>query len=175
MFPRPLSSSTPWMIENSSDAAFPFTWLPDASMRVANLTFGDASLFNVNQYTTVLSEPIDAELFKKDPSKFRFPIVFKPDIVYAAVTQEEAHLTFSLFKENENASKTLTLGESNKITLGDMIVSFKPIRHENFLILQDFVVGEVWKFDVRFLVPVVGVPIVVVIVWLYWKKRKHGR
>jgi len=175
MFPRPLSSSTPWMIENSSDAAFPFTWLPDALMRVANLTFGDVELFDVNQYKMVLSEPVDAELFRKDPTKFSFPIVFKPEMVYAAITQEESHLTFSLLKENENASKMLTLGESNSITFGDLVFSFKPIRQENFLILQDFAVGEVLKFDVRIFAPVVGVSIIVATVWLYWIRRKHGR
>jgi len=175
LFPRSLSVYAPWVIENSSDAAFPFTWLPQTSMRVANLTFSDVELFDINEYRTVLSELIDAELFRKDPTKFSFPLVFKPETVYAAVTQEGSNLTFSLLKENENASKMLTLGESNSITLGDLVVSFKPIRQENFLILQDFAVGEVWKFDVRFLVPIVGVPIVAVAVWLYWKKRKHGR
>jgi len=172
MFPRPLSFVTPWMTENSSDAALPFTWLPKAGMRVANLTFGDVELFEVNQYRTILSEPIDKELFEKEPTKFSFPIVFKPEIVYAAITQEGTHLTFSLFKENENASKPLTMGESNSVTFRGIVVSFKPIRHQNFLVLQDFAVHETGKFDLRILVPVVGVPVVIVAVWLYWKRRK---
>lgn len=175
MFPRPLSSSTPWMVENSSDAAFPFTWLPKVPIRVANLTFGDVRLFDISEYRTVLSEPIDAELFKKDPAKFSFPIVFKPEIVYAAITQEGSNLAFSLFRGNENASKTLTLGESNSVALGDLIVSFMPLRQENFLILRGFAVWEVWRFDVRFLVPIVGVPAVVAVVLLYWKRRKTSR
>jgi hypothetical protein len=122
-----------------------------------------------------LSEPIDAELFKNDPTKFRFPIVFKPEIVYAAITQEGSNLTFSLFKGNENASKTLTLGESNSVALEDIAVSFTPIRYENFLVLQDFAVGEAWKLDIRILGLVVGVPIVIVVVWVYWKRRKTSR
>jgi len=175
MFPRPLSSSTPWMIENSSDAAFPFTWLPKVRMRVANLTFGDVSLFDVKQYRTVLSEPIDAELFRNDPTKFSFPIVFKPEIVYAALTKQGSHLTFSLFNGNENVSKTLTIGEPSSVALGDVAVSFKPVHQENFLVLQDFVVWEIWKFDVRILVPVVGVPVALVVVLLFWKKRRQSR
>jgi len=174
-FPRPLSSSTPWMIENSSDAAFPFTWVPEVSMRVANLTFEDPSLFDITQYRTVLSEPVDAEQFEKEPTKFSFPIVFTPDLVYAAITQRESSLTFSLVKGNENASKTLTLGESNIIALGDIAVSFIPFRQENFLILQDFSVQEVWKFDFRILVPVVGIPAVIAFVWFYFRRRRRGR
>jgi len=144
-------------------------------MRVANLTFSDVELFEVDQYRTVLSEPIDAELFKKDPAKFSFPIVSKPEIVYAAVTQEGSHLAFSLVKGDENASKMIIIGESNSVALGDLTVSFKPIRQANFLILHDFTVRETWKFDVRLLVLIVGVPLVTVCVWFYWKRRKHSR
>jgi len=176
MLPKSISTSAPWMVENSSDAMFPFVWFPEVPMRVANLTFSNVELFEVNEYRTVLSEPVDTELFKKDPAKFSFPIAFKPEkIVYAAITQEGSDLTFSLIEGKENASKMLTLGESNSVTLGDLTVSFKPIKQEDFLVLQDFTVGEIWKFDVRFLVPIVGVPIVVVAVWLYWKRRKHSR
>ena len=67
-------------------------------MRVANLTFGDVRLFDINQYSMILSEPIDAELFKTDPPKFSFPIVFEPEIVYAAITKRDGNLTFSLAK-----------------------------------------------------------------------------
>lgn len=175
MLPKPLSTSVPWMVENSSDAMFPFKWLPEVPMRVANLTFSNVELFDVDQYGTVLSEPIDAELFSKDPSKFSFPIVFEPDIIYAAITRNGSDLTFFLVKENENASKTLTLGEMNSVALGDITVSFRPLWHESFLVLQDFTVGEIWKLDLRILVPIVLVPVVIVGVWLYWKRRKHGR
>jgi len=144
-------------------------------MRVANLTFGDVELFNVNEYRTVLSEPIDEELFKTDPTKFRFPIILKPEIVYAAIIQKGSNLTFSLFKGNENSSKVLTLGELNSVTLGDITVSFTPLWQENFLILQDFAVQKIKEFDVRILVPVVGVPVVIVVVLLYWKRRKTSR
>jgi hypothetical protein len=176
LFPRPLSTSTPWTIENSSDAGFPFTWLPKVPIRVANLTFNEVSLFNPSEYRTVLSEPIDWEVFKGDPTKFCFPIAFKNDIIYqAAITREGNKLTFSLFKENENASKTITLGESNSFVLGDVTVSFRPLLYQNFLVMQDFAVGEVWNFDVRTIIPVVGVTAIAVIVWFYWRKTRKGR
>jgi len=181
MLPKPISTSVPWMIENSSDATFPFTWSPKVSMRVANLTFGNTKLFNVNQYRTVLSEPIDAELFEKDPTKFRFPIVFEPEIVYAAITQNGSQLTFSLINRNGNASVMLTLGKLNSVALGDITVSFKPVRQENFLILQDFTVLEAWKFDIKILVPfvgvsvVIGVTVVIVVAWLHRNRQKHSR
>jgi hypothetical protein len=177
MLPKSISTSVPWMVENSSDVAFPFTWLPKVPMRVANLnlTFGDVELFNAEEYRTVLAEPIDSWLYKTDPSHFRFPIAFEPEIVYAALTREESRLTFSLFKGTENASMLLTLGESNSLTLGDIEVSFKPIRQRNFLILQGFTVGQTWTFDFRILVPVVGVPVIAAVVWLYLKRRKAIR
>ncbi len=174
MLPKSISTHVPWMIENSSHAIFPFTWLPKVPMKVANLTFGNVELFNPNEYGTVLSQPVDAGLFRKDPAKFSFPLVFKQEIVHAAVTREGQNLTFSLFKGNENASMTLALGVSNSIALGDIAVSFKPIRHGNFLILQDFAVLEILQFDVRILVPAVGLPLVIAVVWLYWKRRKSG-
>jgi len=173
MFPRPLSSSTPWMVENSSDAAFPFTWLPESPMRVANLTFADVALFDPSHYGTVLSQPIDAELFKRDPTKFSFPIVFEPELVYAAITEEASHLNFSLFTENESTSELLTLGESNRVALKDTAVSFKPVRQENFLILQDFAVQKIWTFDLRILIAVVAIPAGIVAFWLFWRKREN--
>jgi len=163
------------MIENSSDAAFPFMWLPKASMRVANLTFSDARLFNINEYSTLLSEPIDKEVFAADPSRFMFPIVFEPEIVYAAITGEGSDLTFSLFGGRENASNVLVSGESNNLALGDMMVSFKPVRKEGFVILQDFSVRGILRFDSRLLVPILGGPLVVAVAWLYWKRRVQKR
>jgi len=174
MLPKPLSTSVPWMVENSSDAGFPFTWLPDARMRVANLTFSNVGLFDVNEYGTILSEPINEELFNSDPTKFSFPILFEPEMV-SAITQKGSLLTFSLFSKTENVSKTIVLGESNSVSLGDLTVSFKPIRQEKFLILQDFTVRGIWNIDTRILIPIAAVPIVILVFWLYWKRRKPSR
>jgi transglutaminase-like putative cysteine protease len=172
--PKSVSTHVPWMIENSSDAAFPFTWLPKVPLRVANLTFAQVELFDVSQYSTVLSKPVDAELFKTDPTKFRFPIAVKSEVTYAAVTEEGSNLVFSLFKGKENASEVLALGEYNSIALGDTAVSFEPNLQEDFLVLQDFAVQDVWMFDYRILVPIVGVPVVLLVIWLYTRRRRHG-
>ncbi len=172
--PKSVSTHVPWMIENSSDAAFPFTWLPKVPLRIANLTFAQVELFDVSQYSTVLSKPVDAELFKTDPTKFRFPIAVKSEVTYAAVTEEGSNLVFSLFKGKENASEVLALGEYNSIALGDTAVSFEPNLQEDFLVLQDFAVQDLWMFDYRILVPIVGVPVVLLVIWLYTRRRRHG-
>lgn len=171
LFPRPLSSTTPWMIENSSDASFPFTWLPDAAMKVSNLTFSNVDAFDVHDYGTILSQPIDAEMFKEDAAKFRFPILIKPEIIYAALIRDGANLTVSLMKDKEKTSKMLTLGKINSISLGDVNVNFKPLWQGDFLVLQDFAVQVKWKFDLRVLIPIVVVPVILV-AWLY-RRRKH--
>ena len=173
MLPKPLFSSVPWMIENSSDASFPFQWLPKIRIRIANLTFNDVGLFDVNQYGTVLTEPIDAQLFQREPSKLGFPIVFEPETVYAAVTRRDLNLTFSLIQGEQNASKQLGLGELNSLTLNDLVVSFIPIQRQNFLVLQDFTVREIARLDIRVLVPIIAVPLVIVTFVLYWKTRKR--
>ncbi len=172
-FPLPLTSTIPWMIENSSDAMFPFLWVPEASMRVANLTFSDVEVFNINEYRTVLVEPIDSEVFEENPDEFSFPIVFRPEIVSAAITQDEANLTVTLMKNKERTSKLLVLGDLNKITLGDTTLSFKPIHQEDFVFLQNFSVQNTWEFDFRVLIPIIGVPVVLLVVWLYRKRTEH--
>lgn len=175
-FPKSVSAHVPWMIENSSDAAFPFVWLPKVRLRVANLTFAQVELFDVSQYQTVLSKPIEAELFRNDPTKFRFPIAVKSEVTYGAVTKEGSNLVFSLFNEKENASEILALDKYNSIVLGDVAVSFKPRLQSGFLVLQGFTVQDVWIFDYRILVPVVAVPIGLLVVWLYTrrKRKRHG-
>jgi hypothetical protein len=131
-------------------------------------------LFDVSQYSTVLSRPVDAELFRTDPVKFRFPIAVKSEVIYGAITEEASNLVFSLFKGKENASEVLTLGEYNSIMLGDTAVSFKPKLQEDFLVLQDFAVQDVWVLDYRILVPIVGVPIVLLVILLVVRRRRHG-
>jgi len=171
ILPKPISSNVPWVVENSSDAMFPFTWFPKVPMRVANLKF-DAALFQVDEYKTVLSQPVDADLFRKDPTKFRFQLRFEPEKFYGAVTQEGSNTVFSLIGEEENASRTITLGEYNSVSLGDLTVSFRPVQQNGFLVLYDFSLRESWKFDVRLLLPIVGVPVVVAAVWIYWRRRR---
>lgn len=176
MLPKPISMSTPWMVQNSSDAAFPFTWVPKVPMRVANLTFSRVDLFDVNEYSAVITEPIEAEMFQSDMTKFRFPIAINNETeTYAAMTKEGDSVTFSLFGRNENASKVLTLGQSNSITLENTAISFKPVRRENFVILQDFSVQGFLRFDIRFVIPIMAVPIVALAVWLILKRRKPRR
>ena len=172
--PKSVSAHVPWMIENSSDAAFPFTWLPEVPLRVANLTFAQVEFFDVSQYQTVLSRPVKAELFKNDPAKFRFPIGVKSEVIYGAVTEEESNLVFSVFKGKENVSEVLALGEYNSIVLSDTAVSFKPTLHEGFLVLQGFTVQDVWMFDYRILFPIVGVPVVLLVIWLFIRRSRHG-
>ncbi len=172
LFPRSLSFVVPWMIENSSDAMFPFTWLPEALMRVANLTLSSFEAFNINKYGTVLSQPVDAELYETNPDKFSFPIIFEPEIVQAALTWNGSDITFHLSRGEKKTSKTLVLEETNNIRFEGLGVSFKPLRQGDMVILHNFSVRELWTFDVRILISfVVAVP-VVLIFWLFWKRKK---
>lgn len=173
MFPKSVSAHVPWMIENASDAAFPLTWLPRIPMRIANLTFGDASFADLSQYKTVLSKPVKAEVSRTDPTKFRFPIAVKPETVYAAVTENESVLTFSLFKGEQNASKVLILGDLNSVVVDNVAVSFRPVLQDSFLVLQDFSVEEVHQFDFRLLIPLLGIPVVLMVVWMLRRRGKR--
>jgi hypothetical protein len=172
MLPKPISTAVPWVVENSSDALFPFTWLPKVPMRLANLTFGDPSLFRVDRYKTVLSQPVDIDLFRTDPTKFSFPVAFDPETVYASVTREGSGFTLSLIQEDENASVSIIMDDQNSLSLGDLLVSFIPVQQDGLLILYNFSVGQVWRFDLRLLLPIVGVPVVAVGVWLYLRRRR---
>ncbi len=172
ILPKPISAAVPWLVQNSSDAMFPFTWSPHVPMRVANLTFGGVSLFRVDEYKTVMSQPIDVELFREDPNKFSFPIRFEPETINAAVTQEGSGVVFSLIKEDENVSRTITIDEYNSVSLGGLTVSFIPAWQDSFLVLYDFSVRETWSFDVWLVFPIVGVPVAVLAVWLYWRRRR---
>lgn len=171
-FPRSIASSIPWMVENSSDAIFPITWSPETLMRVANLTFSAVEAFNVNEYDTILSEPINADVFAGSPEDYSFPILYGSEIVYAAVTRNGSDLAFSLIKGKEEVSETLVLNKTNTITLGDVAVSFKPVLSEDFVVLHDFNVQMIWRPDLIILIPVVGVLIILVSLF-YWKKRKR--
>lgn len=145
-------------------------------MRVANLTFSDVEVFNANEYGTVLSEPIDSELFKTDPAKFSFPIVVEPNrTIYVSLTLQGPRLDFSIYNGNENTSKTVNIGELNSIGFQDLTVSFKPMWIGNFLALQDFSVKGTWKFNVIILVSVIVVPVIAVTAWFYWRRRKLSR
>jgi len=176
MLPKPISVSTPWMIQNSSDASFPFTWTPKVLMRIANLTFSRVDLFDVNEYRTVLTQPVELELFQSDVAKFRFPIVISNVTeIYGAMTKEGDSVAFSLFGKNENASTVLTMGQSNSITLESIVVSFKPVRWNDFVILQDFSVQGFLSFDIRLVIPIVAVPTVAAAIWLIRKRRKPRR
>lgn len=178
MLPKDITYSVPWAVENSSDALFPIMWFPKVPMKVVNLGvgtlgFADVSLFDVDQYKTILSRPVDAQVFRQDPTKFRFPLRFDPKTVYGAVTREGLNNTvFSLVGEDGNASVTITQGQYNSVSLGDLTASFIPVQQNGFLALYDFSLLESWRFDVRLLLPIVGVPVVAAVVWFYWRKRR---
>jgi len=171
IFPRPLSFTVPLMTENSSDAMFPFTWHPEVLMRVANLTLSHLEAFKINDYGTVLSQPIDVEIYEANPDGFSFPIIFEPEIVQAALTLNGSDITFHLSKGERKISKTLVLGQINKIEFEGLGVSFTPIHQGDMIVLNNFSVNELWIFDVRILIPIVAaVPIL--IFWFYWKRKR---
>ncbi|HJW98480.1 MAG TPA: transglutaminase-like domain-containing protein [Candidatus Bathyarchaeia archaeon] len=183
LFPRSLSVSVPRMIENSSNAVFPFTWSPRAQMRVANLTLTSLEEFDIKQYQTVLCQPTDLETYATEPESFSFPIIFEPETVQAALTFNNSDLNFHIMKDEENVSKKLTLGVLNSIEFGDITVSFNPVRQNySMIVLNDFSVRKTQSFDLRLIFPLlIAVPILL-IVSLYWKaKRKkpslndHGK
>ena len=172
LFPRPLSFAVPWMIENSSDAMFPFTWLPEVSMRVANLTFSHTEAFDINEYGTVLSQPVDVTTFEAYPDKFSFPIIFEPETVQAALTRNGSDLTFHLNKDEKKTSKTLILGETNNIKFEGLSVSFEPVRQGDMIVLHNFAVQELWMFDIKILIPFVAAVPIILIFWLYLKRKR---
>ncbi len=171
LFPRPLSFAIPLMVENSSDAIFPFTWLPDVSMRVANLTFSHTETFNVNEYGTVLSQPVDVRMYEADPEKFGFPIIFEPEIVQAALTRNGSDLSFHIIKKGKATSNTLILGEVNTINFEGLSVSFKPVQQGDTIFLDNFTVQELWMFDVKFLILFAAIPAILVF-WMYMKRKR---
>lgn len=172
VFPRSLFLTIPWMIENSSDAMFPFTWLPKTLIRVANLTFGGFKTFEINEYGTVLSQPVDVELYETNSDKFSFPIIFEPEIVQAALTRNGSDITFHLIKKDKKISKTLIPEETNSIVFEGLSVSFEPVHHNDVVILHNFSVQKPWMFDVKILISLVAVVPAILIIWLFWKKKK---
>jgi len=172
VFPRSLSSAVPLMIENSSDAMFPFTWLPKTLMRVANLTFGSLETFEINDYGTVLSQPVDVELYETNSDKFSFPIVFEPEMVQAVLTRNGSDITFHLSKGDKKTSKTLIPEEKNSIVFEGLTVSFEPVHHGDVVVLHNFSVQELWMFDVKILILLVVFVPAILIFGLFWKRRK---
>jgi len=173
LFPRPLSFVVPSMIENSSDAMFYFTWFPEALMRVASLKLIQLEDFDIDEYRTVFSQPVDVELYETSPDKFSFPMIMGTEIFQAALTWDGSQITFHLSKEERKTSKTLILGETNNIRFEGLDVSFKPTRQGDIVFLNNFSIQELWMFDVKILVPFIAVVPVVLIFWVYWKRRRN--
>jgi len=172
LFPRPPSSAIPWMVENSSDAMFPFRWSPEIQMRVANISLSHLEAVKINEYRTVLSQAVDTATYGANPKKYSFPVVFDPEIVRVALTRNGSNLTFHLSREEKEISKTLILEETNRVEFENLGVSFKPVLQGDFIVLQDFVVQELWMFDLRILIfVIVAVPIVIVVLF-FWKRKK---
>jgi hypothetical protein len=175
LFPRSLSVSVPRMIENSSDAMFPFSWLPKTKMRVANLTLTNPEEFDTKEYGTVLCQPTDSETYESNPDGFSFPIIFEPDIIQAALTFNDSDFTFHVTKGKQSTSKKLTLGVMNDIDFEDLQVSFTPVRLDHIIVsLNDFSVQKTQSFDYRIIVPLfIAVPVLLAVTY-YWR-RKRGK
>jgi len=172
LFPRPLSFVMPRMVENSSDAMFPFTWSPKILMRVANLTFSSFEDFNVNEYGAVLSQPVNEDLYETSPDDFSFPLIFKPKRVQAALTWNDSDVVLHISNEEKKSNKTLILGKTNTIEFESFGLSFKPIRQGGTIILYNFSVQELQMVDLRILIPLVAAVPAVLIYWSYRKKRR---
>ena len=173
LFPRPLSFATiPLMVQNSSDAIFPFTWQPTMQMRIANLTLTDLSEFKMNEYGTVLCQPVDSETYDANPNKFRFPLFFRTNEVQAALTSDGADLTFHLDDGEKTASKRITLGKTNHLEFAGFVISFEPIMQAGLLVLQGFSIEESRMFDSRILISLIIPVSFVLIYWLYRKQKK---
>jgi len=170
LFPRPLSFTVPLMVENSSDAFFPFSWYPKVLMRISNLTLSNLETFRIGDYRTILSQPADAEMYETDPDKFSFPIIFDPEIVQAALTLNGTDVTFHLSKGEKKTPKTLVLGETTTIEFEGLHVSFEPSWQSGFIVLSNFSVYIPWVPDVKVLIPVVAI-VPILIFWLYWRRR----
>jgi len=172
LFPRPLSFIVPRMIENSSDAMFPFTWLPKSLIRVANLTLRSFEAFNINEYGTVLSQPVDEHLYETSPDEFSFPLIFKPQTIQAALTWNGSDLVFHLSSGEKKTYKTLILGETNNIEFESFGLSFRPIRQGDITILYNLSVQELRMFDFRILIPLIAAVPAILIFWLYRKRKR---
>jgi hypothetical protein len=175
LFPRSLAVSVPRMVENSSDATFPFSWLPNAMMRVANLTLTSVEEFDVNQYGTVLCQPVDAVSYGSNPDGFSFPIIFEPETVQTGLTYNGSELSFHISKGEENASKKINLGSLNSMDFAGLSISFTPILQSNGMIaLTDFSALKTQEFDYRILIPfLVAVPII--LVFTYYRRRNRTK
>ena len=172
MFPRPLSFSVPRLVENSSDAMFPFTWTPKTLMRVANLTLSDLKSFDVNEYRTIFCQPVGVETYESDPDKFSFPVISESKLVQAALTQNGSDLAFHLADGEKKASQTLKLGETNSLELEGLTVSFRPTRQNGMILLNDFLVQRGLIFDFRILIFLIALVSVIIVALLYWKLKK---
>jgi hypothetical protein len=160
------------MIENSSDAMFPFTWSPKILMRVANLTLSSFEDFNVNEYGTVLSQPVDEDLYETSPDDSSFPLISKSERVQAALTWNGSDTVFHLSNEERKTNRTLILEKTNTIEFESFGLSFKPVRQGDTIVLYNFSVHELWIFDFRILIPFVAAVPAVLIYWSYRKRKK---
>jgi len=176
LFPRSLSVSIPRMIQNSSDAIFPFTWLPKTQMRVANLTLTSLEEFDINEYRTVLCQPTDLNVYESNPESFSFPIVFEPETVQASLTSNNSDLTFHIGKDKESISRELTLGVMNNIDFEGLSVSFTPVRlNYTMIALNSFSVQKTQSYDYRIIIPfLLAVPILLAVTYHWRRKRGKG-
>jgi hypothetical protein len=172
LFPRSLSVSVPRMIQNSSDAIFPFTWLPKTRMRIADLTLTSLEEFDVNKYGTMLCQPTDIEAYESNPERFSFPIVYEPETIQAALTSNNSDLIFHISKGKESISRKLTLGVLNSVEFESLKVSFTPAHQNNTMVaLNDFSVQRTQSFDYRIIIPLlIAIPILSIAMF-YWRRK----
>jgi hypothetical protein len=173
LFPRSLAVSVPRMVENSSDAAFPFSWLPNTMMRVANLTLTNVEEFDVNQYGTVLCQPVNTVSYESNPDGFSFPVIFEPETVKTGLTYNGSDLSFHVSEGEQNASKKINLGSINSIGFAGLSISFTPILLSNGMIaLTNFSVLKAQGFDYRILIPLLAV-VPILLVFTYYRRRNR--
>jgi hypothetical protein len=160
------------MIQNSSDAIFPFTWLPKTRMRIADLTLTSLEEFDVNKYGTMLCQPTDIEAYESNPERFSFPIVYEPETIQAALTSNNSDLIFHISKGKESISRKLTLGVLNSVEFESLKVSFTPAHQNNTMVaLNDFSVQRTQSFDYRIIIPLlIAIPILSIAMF-YWRRK----
>jgi hypothetical protein len=172
LFPRSLAVSVPRMIQNSSDAEFPFSWFPNTVMRVTNLTMTDIQEFDINQYGTLFCQPIDLNYYESNPDSFSFPITFEPETVKTALTYDGPNLAFHVNKQDQNFSKNIQIGSVCNIEFAGLSFSFTPILESNGMIaLTKFTATKILGIDYRMLIPLVAI-IPILLIFAYYRKRK---
>ncbi len=179
-FPRSLTFSIPWVVQNSSDITFPYMWVPERHMRIANLTFSYVGTFDIDHYGTVLLEPVEKGIFEEDMEAFSFPIVFEPETISLSVIKDNQSLFLNILRGEETAVKKPVLSAStqlvfdveNEASAGDFTVSFTATMKEGFVVLEDFKTRRTVEFDLRLVLLAIGIPVAAILLWWYLRRSR---